>query len=83
MQLPLVAPAPVVLAHAGAFRDLFANCRQFQHFREYLTGRMVLDNKRLGNMARCVVDSADKPKLARFLSEAPWDEAAVNARRIP
>jgi SRSO17 transposase len=82
MQLPLVAPAPVVLAHAGAFRDLFANCRQFQHFRAYLTGLLVLDNKSLGNMARCVVDSADKTNLSRFLSEAPWDEAAVNDRRI-
>jgi len=82
MQLPLVTPAPVVLAHAEAFRDLFANCRQFQHFQTYLTGLMVLENKSLSNMARCMVDSADKTNLSRFLAEAPWDEAAVNDRRI-
>lgn len=82
MQLPIVAPAPLVRAHAGAFRDLFANRCQFQHFEEYLTGLIVLDNKSLSNMARCLVDSTDKTNLSRFLSEAPWDEAAVNDRRI-
>jgi len=82
MQLPLVAPAPLVAAHAGAFRDLFANRCQFQHFQDYLTGLMVLENKSLSNMARCIVDSADKTNLSRFLSEAPWDAAAVNDRRV-
>jgi hypothetical protein len=82
MQLPLVAPAPVVTAHADAFRDLFENRCQFQHFQHYLTGLMVLPNKSLTNIARCVLDSADKTNLARFFSEAPWKEAEVNDRRI-
>src|SRR5215216_1755935 len=82
MQLPIVAPAPVVMAHADAFRDLFENRCQFQHFQHYLTGLMVLANKSLTNIARCVLASADKTNLARFLSEAPWCEADVNARRI-
>jgi hypothetical protein len=82
MQLPLVAPAPVVTAHAGAFRDLFENRCQFQHFQHYLTGLMVLPNKSLTNIARCVLASADKTNLARFLSDAPWQEAQINHRRI-
>jgi hypothetical protein len=82
MQLPIVAPAPLVSRHAPAFRDLFGNRCQFQHFQEYLTGLMVLDNKSLRNMARCIVDSADKTNLSRFLPEAPWDEAAINGRRV-
>ena len=82
MQLPIVAPAPVVTAHADAFRDLFENRCQFQHFQHYLTGLIVLPNKSLTNIARCVLESADKTNLARFLSEAPWCEADVNARRI-
>jgi hypothetical protein len=60
-----VAPAPIVTAHAGAFRDLFENRRQFQHFRNYLTGLMVLPNKSMANIARCVVESADKTNLSR------------------
>ncbi len=82
MQLPIVAPAPVVRAHADAFRDLFENRCQFRHFQHYLTGLMVLPNKSLTNIARCILESADKTNLARFLSDAPWCEADVNARRI-
>ncbi len=82
MQLPLVAPAPAVTAHADAFRDLFENRCQFQHFQHYLTGLMVLPNKSLTNIARCVLASADKTNLARFLSDAPWQEPHINHRRI-
>src|SRR6266508_3308312 len=82
MHLPLVAPAPLVTTHADAFRDLFANRCQFQHFQHYLTGLMVLSNKSLTNIARCVLESADKTNLSRFMAEAPWLEAQVNQRRI-
>lgn len=82
MQFPIVAPAPLVVTHAAAFRDLFENRCQFRHFQQYLTGLMVLDNKSLANIARCVLDSADKTNLSRFLSSAPWQEAEVNDRRI-
>ncbi len=82
MHLPLVAPAPLVTTHADAFRDLFANRCQFQHFQHYLTGLMVLSNKSLTNIARGVLESADKTNLSRFMAEAPWLEAQVNQRRI-
>lgn len=82
MQLPLVAPAPLVITHAPAFRDLFENHCQFDHFQNYLTGLMVLDNKSLANVARCVLDSADKTNLSRFFSGAPWFQEQVNQRRL-
>ena len=72
MELPIVAPAPVVTEHAEIFRDLFDNQRQFRHFQHYLTGLIVLPNKSMANIARCVLDSADKTNVSRFLSEAPW-----------
>src|SRR3972149_4066860 len=82
MRLPLVAPAPLVTAHAGAFRDLFENRCQFRHFQNYLTGFMGLSNKSMANMVRCVLDSADKTNLSRFFSEAPWFQDQVNDRRL-
>src|SRR5436190_505696 len=82
MQLPIVASAPLVTAHADVFRDLFENRRQFQHFQNYLTGLIVLDNKSLANIARCVLESADKTNLSRFFSEAPWFQDRVNDRRL-
>jgi DDE superfamily endonuclease len=82
MQLPIVAPAPLVSAHADAFRDLFENRCQFHHFQNYLTGLIVLDNKSLANITRCVLESADKTNLSRFFSEAPWFQDRVNDRRL-
>jgi DDE superfamily endonuclease len=82
MQLPIVAPAPVVAEHTEVFRDLFENRCQFDHFQHYLTALMVLDNKSLSNTARCVLDSADKTNLSRFFSEAPWRAEEVNERRL-
>jgi hypothetical protein len=82
MELPIVAPAPVVIDHAAVFRDLFDNQCQFRHFQHYLTGLIVLPNKSLANMARCILESTDKTNLSRFLSEAPWREDMINHRRI-
>src|SRR5919109_419283 len=82
MQLPIVAPAPIVTAHAEIFRDLFENRCQFQHFQNYLTGLIVLDNKSLANITRCILESADKTNLSRFFSEAPWFQERVNDRRV-
>jgi DDE superfamily endonuclease len=82
MELPIVALAPVVSDHTAVFRDLFDNLCEFRHFQHYLTGLIVLPNKSLVNMARCILDSADKTNLSRFLSEVPWRRDEVNRRRI-
>src|SRR5256712_924412 len=82
MQLPIVTPAPIVTAHADIFRDLFENRCQFHHFQNYLTGLIVLDNKSLANITRCVLESADKTNLSRFFSESPWFQDRINDRRV-
>src|SRR6266571_486245 len=82
MELPIVGPAPIVADHAAVFRDLCDNQRQFRHFQHYLPGLIALPNKSMATIARCILDSADKTNLSRFLSEAPWREDAVNRRRI-
>src|SRR5262245_4467385 len=82
MQLPSVAPAPLVSAHADAFRDLFENRCQFHHFQNYLTGLIVLDNKSLANITRCVLESADKTNLLRVFSEAPRLQDRLHDRRL-
>lgn len=82
MQLPIVAPAPLVSRHAEAFRDLFENQKQYRHFQNYLTGLIVLPNKSMANISRCILNSADKTNVARFMSEAPWLAEQVNDRRL-
>ena len=82
MQLPIVEAAPLVQRHAAGFRDVFGDRRQYAHFEQYMTGLMVLDNKSLANIARCMVESTDKTNWSRYLSESAWSEAAVNERRV-
>jgi hypothetical protein len=36
----------------------------------------------MANIARCLLDSADKTNVSRFLADAPWREDAVNRRRL-
>jgi DDE superfamily endonuclease len=82
MELPIVAPAPVVTDHAAVFRDLFENQCEFRHFQHDLTGLIVLPNKSLANIARCILDRAERTNLSRFFAEAPWRADEVNRRRI-
>ncbi len=79
---PIVGPAPVVAAQAAVFRDLCDNQRQFRHCQHDVTGLIVLPNKSMANIARCILDRADNTNLARVLSEAPGREDVVNRRRI-
>ena len=82
MQLPIIEPAPLVASHAEVFRAVFENRRQFQHFENYLTGLMVLPNKSMANIARCVIESSDKTNIARYFSKDRWLEEQVNDQRI-
>jgi SRSO17 transposase len=82
MQLPIVGIAPIVAQHGADFQELFQNKNQFRHFQNYLTGLTVLDNKSMANMARCLLDSADKSNISRFFSEAKWSGKEVNAHRL-
>ncbi|MGK7937229.1 MAG: transposase [Xenococcaceae cyanobacterium] len=82
MQLPIVKPAPIITTHAEAFRHLFENQCQFRHFQNYLTGLIVLPNKSLANISRCIVESADKTNLSRFFSQAPWSKEELTEQRI-
>ena len=82
MQLPIVSVAPLVGDHSEIFREIFANRKQFRHFENYLTGLIALDNKSMANMARCIIDSADKTNISRYLSESSWREEKLNDKRV-
>lgn len=82
MQLPIVSVAPLVKEHSEIFRSVFANRKQFRHFENYLTGLMVLENKSMANLAHCILDSADKTNISRYLSEAPWRVEHLNDKRV-
>src|ERR671931_950410 len=82
-------PAPGPLEdYAAQFDPLFARLAQRRGFRAYLQGLLLPRdrNKTLTALAGAEpVVGAQQPGVQRlqfFLSEAPWDAAALNARRL-
>jgi SRSO17 transposase len=81
------APGPLE-AFAAQFDELFGTLAQRRGFRDYLQGLLAPRerNKTLTALAGAEpVVGAQHPDVQRlqfFLSEAPWDAEAINARRL-
>jgi hypothetical protein len=81
--MPAIVEFPHVVAAAlERFADLFPNQPQRQHFAEYLTGLIVAKNKTVSGINAEFVDTTDQSCLNRFVTEAEWDVAALNAQRL-
>src|SRR5439155_9612846 len=67
MQLPIVAPAPIVTAQADILRALCEHRCQFRHFQHYLTGLIVLADQ--SEAPRTLINSLEScsATLAYFL----------------
>src|SRR5919206_4476384 len=70
-------------AFCARFDDLFRRCTTRAAFRQYLIGLLLPreHNKTLTVLA-ALVPGAERQRLHHFLHAAPWDSAALNARRL-
>jgi uncharacterized protein YndB with AHSA1/START domain len=64
------------------YGDLFGNEPQRRHFAEYLTGLIVAERKTVLGIHDEFAQTTDQSCLNRFLTEAEWDTAALNQRRL-
>jgi len=80
--LPILEFPNVVTRYAAHFDPLFANAQQQQHFREYVSGLILADQATVEQINSLFVESNDQSALNKFLTLAPWDEQALNARRL-
>src|SRR5271163_4390705 len=64
------------------FSDLLPNEPQRVHFAEYLTGLFVADRKNVSAINREFAQTTDQSCLNRFLTDADWDVARLNQRRL-
>ena len=81
--MPAIVEIPHVVRDAlNQFADLFSNEPQRRHVAEYLTGLIVARNKTVSGINSEFVDTTDQSCLNRFLTEADWDEDALNDRRL-
>jgi hypothetical protein len=53
-----------------------------KHFQNYISGLIVLENKTMANISRCMLDSADKTNLSGFFSEAEWAAEQFDKDRV-
>src|SRR5213075_1854354 len=64
------------------FGDLLPNEPQRRHFAEYLTGLFVAERKNVSGINREFAQTTDQSCLNRFVTEATWDVAQINERRL-
>ncbi len=77
MPVPIICLDEDVRYFAERFREVFSK-PQYQYFVTVLLGLMLCEGTRtLSGLLRQIADSPSLAGLSRFLSEAPWEEAAV------
>src|SRR5436190_13501864 len=74
---------PTVVQEAlQQFGDLLPNEPQRRHCAEYLTGLVVAERKNVSGINRAFAQTTDQSCLNRFLTDADWDVAPINLRRL-
>jgi hypothetical protein len=72
----------VVQAALAQYGDLFANECQRRHFAEYLTGLFIAERKTVLGIHGEFARTTDQSCLNRFMTDASWDAAVLNDRRL-
>ncbi len=81
--MPAIVALPQVVEELLLqFGDVFPNEPSRVHFAEYLTGLIVAGHKTVSGIAREFADPPDQSCLNRWLTEAKWDVARINAYRL-
>jgi hypothetical protein len=77
MPVPIICLDEEIRQFAERFQELFSR-PQYQHFVTVLLGLMLCEGTRtLSGLVQQIADGSSLAGLSRFLSEAPWEEAAV------
>lgn len=80
--LPIVEFPSVVSRYAAQFDSLFENAQQRQHFREYVSGLILAEQPTVQAINALFVEHHDQSTLNKFLTQASWDEQALNSCRV-
>jgi hypothetical protein len=81
--MPAIVDYPAVVKEAlDVFGSSFANEPERRHFAEYLTGLILAPKKNVSAINREFAETTDQSCLNRWLTEAGWDEEALNLQRI-
>ena len=80
---PTPPTAAAIDAFCGQFDDLLCRLAERRALRQYLIGLLLpRERNKTLTMLAALVPGADRQRLHHFLHDAPWDGAALNARRL-
>lgn len=82
MRIPIVQYPRIVTDNLSWFRSELVTREQQKHFCEYVTGLIAGDKATISAINALFLNNNDQSALNRFLTEAKWDEAGVNRRRV-
>lgn len=82
MRVPIVEYLEIVRRNLPHFEIVFANKNQVKHFCEYVTGLIVGDKATIQAINALFLNKNDQSALNQFLTQAVWDEAELNQRRV-
>ncbi|HLB74402.1 MAG TPA: IS701 family transposase [Sedimentisphaerales bacterium] len=81
--MPAIVEFPKVVKEVlDEFVPFFANEPERRHFAEYLTGLIIAHKKNVSAINREFAATTDQSCLNRWITQADWDEEALNLRRI-
>lgn len=72
----------IIQKHGIKFRNIFKNKAQYKHFKEYVTGLMLCENKTFMGIQSKYVDASSINSLDHFMIRAEWSENEINDKRI-
>ena len=72
MLVPIMQAIPVVEELASNFKKIFANEPEYEQFKNYLSGLVVVEKKNFSQIASRMINSADKTNISRFMSNKLW-----------
>ena len=82
IMIKIIKYPAIVQNHARVFKNIFINKAQYKHFKEYLTGLMLCENKTVMGIQSNYVNAGSINSLDHFMIHAQWSEKEINDKRI-
>jgi len=78
-----IADIPVSLNDfADELSEAFNHPQQLLHFKEFLTGLILSENKTVAGIHQCLIDGDEYDALRKFLSRSPWTAEKLQEERL-
>jgi SRSO17 transposase len=72
----------IIQSHAKIFKNVFKNSAQYKHFKQYLTGLMLCENKTVMGIQSKFINSGSVNSLDHFMIRSQWSATELNDKRV-